>query len=209
MQYYHVLISLLKPLTSAVPDGIRRSLASTTRFGTPPHELFLQAKACGEMLFRIYYLRHGFEFLDSGLLAFIPPLIFMSIEDIESGRGAGATNLVARQSTAVLLAKAIFDQGKSFYLAQVIFGLVRDRMQPEDFDLVRRFARVEEVRDDQDENRVEEVKSDWPVDIVGVTDDPDRNRLDLLLEQHRERSARRSAAASGSGGSGDSGGSGG
>ena len=135
MQYFHVLIILLRPFTGAEPGGT---------WERPPGELFLKAKACAETLFRVYYLRHGYEFLDTSLLSFIPPLLFMSIEDVEAARRSGSPGeLAARQSTTLLLCKALHDQGKSYHLAQRVFHLVRERMCPEDFDVVRRFVCVE------------------------------------------------------------------
>jgi hypothetical protein len=196
MQYYHILITVLKPFTGGEPGGPERNDIATPLFGTPPAKLFLEARACAETLFRVYYLRHGFEYLDSSLLAFVPPLIFMSIEDIESGRRENSPEVIAKQSTALLLSKAIYDQGKSYFLAQVIFALVRDRMPARDFDMVRQFVRVEELEDLEGEEHVDTVRSQWPVDIMGVADNPDMNRLSVLLEQQREMSTRSSTRPS-------------
>ena len=190
MQYYHVLITLFKPFTVAEPGGLERNHSATPLFDTPPSEIFSKAKACAETLFRVYYLRHGFEFLDTGLLSFVPPLIFMSIEDIESGRREKSSDLVARQSTALLLCKALYDQGKSYHLAQVIFKLVMERMPAEDFDMIRQFASVEELQELGGDMRTDEVQSRWPVDTMGVTDDADANRLSVLLQQNRDMLSR-------------------
>ena len=184
MLYYHVLITLLKPFTGAEPGGLERNCSATPLFGTPPSNIFVQSKACAETLFRIYYLRHGFEFLDAGLLFYVPPLIFMSIEDIELSRRNKSADLAARQSTALLMFKVLYDQGKSCYLAQVVVRLVRHRMHPDDIEMVRQFARVEELEELDGDKHIEEVRSGWPVDTVGVTDDPDANRLSVLLKQY-------------------------
>jgi len=195
MQYYHVLFSLLKSFTDAEAGEKHPPDIAAQLFGTPPHELCLQAKACSETLFRVYYLRHGFEYLDISLLAFVPPLIFMTIEDVEASRDRSAPDLVARQSTAVLLSKAIHEQGKSYYLAQVLFELVRGRMPAEDFELVRRFADVEEPGEAPGDKHAGEVQSDWPVDTVGLTDNPDEYRLSLVLRQQRREAPLRSATS--------------
>ena len=98
------------------------------------------------------------------------------------------------QSTAILLCKALYDQGKSYYLPQVIFRLIRDRMHPDDSDMVRRFARVEELpeiqgKDDHDR----EVRSSWPVGIISVMDDPEAFRLNTLLDHYKEASTNSSS----------------
>ena len=73
------------------------------------------------------------------------------------------------------------DQGRSFYLAECVFRIMRDRMRPEDFGLLKDWA---QIKDEEERQRLmtEYVHGEYPVHVVAITQDPEEQRLYRLLE---------------------------
>ncbi|KAM0211466.1 hypothetical protein ACHAQD_010259 [Fusarium lateritium] len=159
MRYYHELLGLLQPL-AAVESS---ELASRT--------------------FTDLYLRHGFEYLDTYLLAFLNTCVFMSIEDIDGH--SNPDNILEVRSTIILLCSGIYYQSNSLFLGQLLFRLVRSRIRAEDLEVLRHFAKFDDAILTAQEKHLWQAKSEWPVDIVSNVDDPDAKRLSLVLKQYK------------------------
>lgn len=77
MHYCRIQLSLLASL-----DGLELDAGAIALFDQHPDQIRSDLKAGLETLLRAYYLRHGFEWLDTFLLSFLAAYIFMGIEEM-------------------------------------------------------------------------------------------------------------------------------
>ncbi|KXJ88330.1 putative zinc finger protein [Microdochium bolleyi] len=184
MRYHHELLGILTSMLTAETPGSPAAVFAE-QAGQSPHQLFLHSKICLETLLRVYYLRHGFEYLDAYLIAFLSTGVFMSIRDMELSSSSSSDKLLEMRSTVILLSKGVYDQGSSLFLGKLLFRLIRSRIRAEDLDALQRFAKFDDAELARQEEHLEQATSQWPVDIVSKTDNPDVQRLSLLLQRHK------------------------
>jgi|SRR3569833_600804 len=184
MHYFQVQLRLLQtPTLFAQGEGPESDTPTQGLFGQPIETLVLHLKASLETLLRVYYLRHGFEWLDTFLVALLALRCLQAMDEMHAhGDTDDGPDL---RSTVVLLAKGIYEQGQSFFLGQMMFQLVRDKMRPEDLVTFERFVKVEPVTETQ-ASAFKQVQMEWPVQIVSIADDPELKRLGDVLKQIRE-----------------------
>jgi hypothetical protein len=130
-----------------------------------------------ESLVYIYYAWHGFEACDPLLMNCLHLVGFAALKDLA---GATGPERVSRLATIVLCAKGLRDQADHYYLAEVIFALLRDSLTPTDAQELRQFARIE-----NEERRkchmLEHVFSDYVLGSTNSHDERKSGRLDELL----------------------------
>jgi hypothetical protein len=131
----------------------------------------------------MYYLRHGFEHLDPYLAPFLSTQGFMAIQG--TGTDEKCPDIPSRRSTMALIVKAIYDQSQSMKLSKIVFRLMRDSMSQEDRDLVGQFAGLGIAWEKQDTRKLE-TRSEWPLKVSSVVDDPEPKKLGVLMKQYRE-----------------------
>lgn len=143
-----------------------------------------QARTHYETVLRLYYLRHGFEGSDPFLTVGLLTISFLTIEEIKAARSKSSTStsnsssnsssssssspqpeadLDSLRSTLVLCAKGLYDQGKSFFLAQTLFKLVRDGMEDQDKELLREYVALQEEDPREEEMRAQLMKELLPL----------------------------------------------
>lgn len=178
MKYHTVIINLLKHLvknkltpweTEAFQNAVQRS----------PEEALKTATIRLETLLRIYYLRHGFYSMDSYLLHYLNTLGFMSLEELKNG---GDVSLVHdRKDLLLLCALGLREQGQYFYLVRTVFWLLRNSMSKGDLALLCQYA--QEPTPDKDAlHRPQELDSEYPLDIVNISGDPQKHRVGYLVK---------------------------
>lgn len=185
MHYCRVLLLLLESLGSVEETDSHPATGWPAFFDQSPRQIVSDLKASLETLLRAYYLRHGFEWLDTFLLSFLAAYSFMSIDELPVAQGPA--DLLALRSTLILLAKGLYEQSQSFYLGHIVFRLVAGRLRSEDLDTLKHYVKFEDSWEERDQ-RLKEVQSEWPVSIVSVSDNPEAKRVAVLVERYRELS---------------------
>jgi hypothetical protein len=180
MHYYNLLMSLFEPFLEA--------RASAPRCPNEP----LRINAVGivqhgrtslELLLRMYYLRHGFSYWDTALLHFLTVQGYNSLKELYQNHRpyADPTQRDMVLSTVALCLHGLREQSKNVFLAEVLFILMRGVLQPADAQSLQHLFDVE-----REEERkvlvVGQVRSEWPVDVVSLSEDPEPKRLDRLVE---------------------------
>ena len=152
--------------------------------GFSPARLYTASKASLQTLLHMFYHRHGFEAYYIFLLQVLVQLGFDSIERLrtpEARQEHFPAIMKATRATLILCAKGLHDQGRNFFLSELVFRILRDKMDPVDVKLLKDWARIE------DENRreklmVEHVHSEYPVNVGSISSDPTDRRLNRLLQ---------------------------
>lgn len=170
MHYYNLIIYLLETLCAVSGHAVSDRDVQQT---------LIDAKIRMETLLRLYYLRHGFELYDIFMVHFLSFLGFMHLEALKYTKPA---EVEGRRSTLALAAKGLQQQGQSYYLATVVLRILKLKIGVEAWHLLRDVGYVEDENEDRQALMAEQVHSSWPIDIVGITSDPERQRLGNLVK---------------------------
>ncbi|KAI0837274.1 hypothetical protein F5Y06DRAFT_287886 [Hypoxylon sp. FL0890] len=183
--HYHILlISLFEPFLQM---GYIHAEAN-------PNTIVSRSKACFETLMRIYYIRHGYESLDTSLIQFLHLLGFSALRDISSAE-RGSTMHEAIRSTLMLCAKGLWDQGQNYYVSEAIFHLFKQSMSAEDALLFKEITEIEDS-DGRLDHMTQEIRSRWPIGIFSMADDHDDRTLEQFIrwwEQQQDKAQNGSA----------------
>ncbi|KAL7624724.1 hypothetical protein AAE478_006295 [Parahypoxylon ruwenzoriense] len=159
--HYHILLmSLFEPFMQM----------GHVHADAKPSTIISYSRTCFETLMRVYYLRHGFESMDTTLGHFLHLLAFSALRDISSVE-IGSTTHEAMRSTLVLCAKGLWDQGHNYYISKAIFHLFRQSMDINDVQLLRGITEVEESDITSMERMTWEIRSRWPIGIFSLAYD--------------------------------------
>lgn len=183
LHFYFILINILRPIVTSewrngIPPG--KTIPPCT-----PHDAYLNATVRFETLIRIYYLRHGFEALDSFLMQFLGALAYMTIDAI--AQNPAAPHVETLRSTVLLATKGMWEQAQSLYVARAVLRVLASAMRPEDVQLLKKFANVEANTDIYSAPLEQPVQSDWPTYVVRLDQNPDTVRLGKTLSSKLER----------------------
>jgi hypothetical protein len=131
----------------------------------------------------MFYHRHGFEDYYIFLLQVLVQLGFDSLERLrtpEAQQQHFPAVMKATRATLILCAKGLRDQGRNFYLSELVFRILRDKMNPVDVKLLKDWA---QIKDEEKRERLmaEHVYGEYPVNVEGITSDPTERRLHRLL----------------------------
>ncbi|KAL6710509.1 hypothetical protein ACN47E_008557 [Coniothyrium glycines] len=185
MQYHNLVTMVFRPFimneaTAATTDA---SGTFEDRAGFNPLELVTSAKASLQILLRLFYHRYGFEGYHIFMLQILGQLGFEAIErlrELDSTQKGSSAEGKALRATLLLCAKGLDDQGQNFHLSECVSRILRDNMSEGDIAILHEWA----PRKD-DENREplakDSVYSEYPVNIVSITQDPSDRRLCRIL----------------------------
>lgn len=183
MHFYFILINILRPI---VTHEWRNDIQpGKTIPPYTPHEAYLNATVRFETLIRIYYLRHGFEALDSFLMQFLGALACMTIDAIT--QNPAVPHVETLRSTVLLATKGMWEQAQSLYVARAVLRVLASAMRPEDVQLLKKFANVKADTDIYSAPLEQPVQSDWPTYVVRLDQNPDTVRLGKTLSSKLER----------------------
>ncbi|KFG80621.1 putative zinc finger protein [Metarhizium anisopliae] len=185
MHYFQILLRLFQSPSLINEPGSEADAAVVNLFGQPPQELLSYAKVSLETLLRAYYLRHGFEWLDTYLLSLMLDVAFIAIEEMKV-QGSDA-DLSALRSTIILLAKGIYEQGQNLFLGKLVFNVVRGKMRSEDLDTLGQLARIEKIGE-KEAMGLQQAQMEWPVQITSMADDPGSKKIGDLSKKLMETS---------------------
>ncbi|KAH7174944.1 uncharacterized protein B0J16DRAFT_364916 [Fusarium flagelliforme] len=163
LHYYlqHLILAIMEPLDDA-------EVTATLEHEPLPKEIIAEAIRNVQTLLRLYYLRHGFEAMDSFVIV---PLIYISFRtfDIISDQ-TPQTDLELMRSTLMLVVYGLYHQNRNHYLSKVLYRVVRSRMRPQELKLVKEALELEEENADQLVLK-QAVRSHWPVSVVKRRED--------------------------------------
>jgi hypothetical protein len=149
-----------------------------------------QATAQLETLLRIYYLRHGFEAYDSMLLVHLVHLANVTltrlaqIERVPKLREDSIEETETLRSTLILCLKGLHDQSKNFYLSGVVFDVMKNRLSPENRELVGKFVTLQDSDADQRAiDRSQKIISDYVIPVVNLNEPPEAGRLVNMVQE--------------------------
>lgn len=185
MHYFQILLRFFQSPSLINEPGSEADAAVVNLFGQPPQQLLSYAKVSLETLLRAYYLRHGFEWLDTYLLSLMLDVAFIAIEEMKV-QGSDA-DLSALRSTIILLAKGIYEQGQNLFLGKLVFNVVRGKMRSEDLDTLGQLARIEKIGE-KEAIGLQQAQMEWPVQITSMADDPGSKKIGDLSKQLMETS---------------------
>ncbi|KAI8714859.1 Zn(2)-C6 fungal-type domain-containing protein [Fusarium sp. LHS14.1] len=169
---YNLMMNLFEPLVGSDYGG---NIPSPS-----PEEIVIWSRACMESVVRLYYTRHSFEHLNTIMVTY---LLFVGFNALKMLGTANPQDHDAVLSTAVLCAKGLRDQSRFYYIAEAIFMVLRDSMDPSAAHLLKDFAHIED-EEDRKQLVARQVRSAYPVNIVSIADDPEKQRLSRLVEAY-------------------------
>lgn len=160
-----------------------------------PHDILAQANVSLQTLMRLYYVRHGYQTSNGYLVSPLAKLAFTSMDKIAKcateNTSAQNNQLELARSTLFLAVEWLYHQGCSFFLARSIYHLVMNQMSTEESVLLQRIfqpgADGEEIHDSQ-QDELRNIQAQWIPAIVSLSDDPETQRLNKLIEQYANAS---------------------
>jgi hypothetical protein len=154
-------------------------------------------KTSFETIIRLYYLRHGFETPDVLLTLFLSSLAFISIDRLKPysamARDAGPqsssdalSNPIKEEvwSTLILAQKGLTEQGQSYYLPQTVSHLVLRNFDEDLASLLRQYADGAVEDADARHVRAQHIEAQFPVYLRNLTESPDRQRMNVLVQEY-------------------------
>ncbi|KAH7323267.1 hypothetical protein B0I35DRAFT_450360 [Stachybotrys elegans] len=168
MYYYCLILAIYEPLAQKQHDqqeAVRKIVSNAKK------DLYT--------LIRLYYLRHGFEAMD---LFIVIPLMVAGYDCINAiNDETTPPELELLRSTLILIAKGLYNQRQSHYLAQALFQVIRSKMRPEEIRLLKDMVHpTEEI--DTKKDLAQTVRSSWPVATVKKKEELDSQILTNLVE---------------------------
>ncbi|PWO19553.1 EPT1, sn-1,2-diacylglycerol ethanolamine- and cholinephosphotransferase, partial [Pyrenophora tritici-repentis] len=130
-----------------------------------PKRLFAASKASLQTLLHMFYHRHGFEAYYIFLLQVLVQLGFDALErlrTLEAQQTHFPAVMKATRATLILCAKGLRDQGRNFFLSELIFRILRDEMNPVDVKLLKDWTRIKD-EEQREQSMMEHVDSEYPV----------------------------------------------
>ncbi|KAF5625839.1 n-terminal fungal transcription regulatory domain protein [Fusarium tjaetaba] len=182
LRYFNIVIILLEPFATAETQG--RDPESTEN--DTANYVVADAKMRFETVSRLYYLRHGFETYDPLLIQFHILLGFMTLNTLSSGKKKAPEAVKALQSTLVLALKGLRDQANSCYLAVTTFSLLKGTLKQGDPRLLQSVADVEQDKESVKTLIASHVKSQYPINVVSMSEDPEQRRVGALIAAYKE-----------------------
>ncbi|KAI1777970.1 hypothetical protein F4818DRAFT_447889 [Hypoxylon cercidicola] len=190
MEYYGVMIGLMR-----LPVEATANLEATWQ------GIIRHAEVRLETLMRLYYLRHSFESYDPLLmhwLMFLGDMVLRRLDQYASRGSASPVDRESLRSTLILCAKGLYDQGRNYHIAVLVYRLLRDRMKAGDLDLLRTHVlsapasssspTTADAADDDPPLMMQYVQAQWLVPIETKSADPSRRTLDYLLREYEKLS---------------------
>jgi hypothetical protein len=152
--------------------------------GFSPNRLYTASKASLQTLLHMFYHRHGFDAYYIFLLQVLVQLGFDSIERLRSPEAQQKhfpAIMKATRATLILCAKGLRDQGRNFFLSELVFRILRDKMNPVDVKLLKDWAQIKN-EDRREQLMMEHMHGEYPVNVESITSDPSERRLNRLLQ---------------------------
>jgi len=181
MQYYNMLIALAEPLIGTAAAAAQEYEGIHCFPG--PQDTVTNSTVNLETLLYLFFRRHGFECYFVFLLNVLSQLGFSALRRIDlASLSAQERNLA--KAMFILCAKGLREQGTNFFLAEAVLRMIHHTMTPDVTRLLQENGQPE-LRDGGREKILAiQVRADWPVGILDITQDPQGQRLDELIKAY-------------------------
>lgn len=176
---YHILIIFLFDCFNQANDA--RSQIYRPEDTIRARTIAVAAWSCLESLVYIYYARHGFEACDPLVMSCLQLVGFAAVKDLATVTGSLRTS---RLATVILCAKGLREQAYHYYLAEVVFALLRDSLSPPDAQHLRQFAHIDN-EDKRKRYMAEHVSSHYVLNTTDGHDETQNRRLEELLKAYQ------------------------
>ncbi|ETS78157.1 hypothetical protein PFICI_10219 [Pestalotiopsis fici W106-1] len=178
MQYWILIIFLFDRFNQEIYTGSQTCRPDET---LKARTIATAGWNCLESLVCIYYARHGFEACDPLIMSCLHFVGFAALKDLSTTTGPMRTS---RLATVFLCAKGLREQAYHYYMAEVVFALLRDSLSPADAQHLRQFAYIE-----NEERRkrfmAEHVFSHYVLRSTDSHDETQKGRLDELMKAYQ------------------------
>jgi hypothetical protein len=180
MNYHTLIINLVQPLVEAPLNEIE-SATFARALGQTSLKVIELANVHLETLFRIYYLRHGFGAMDAYLFHSLTTLGFIALRRLNEARSLKLPTKEDR-CLALMCALGLRDQARYYFLVHTIYHLFCSSMSRDDAGLLSQYGQgqMPDLRPLHDNSK--DTVSQYPLDVLSVSDDPNKNRVTYLLE---------------------------
>ncbi|KAJ4406241.1 hypothetical protein N0V91_004693 [Didymella pomorum] len=135
-----------------------------------------------EFLMRLYYMRHSFVNHSPWLIYPMARLGNHANELLEGGSDEDPGKLDGYRSTIILCAKALESQAHNFHVATSLGIQLHSIVKPEMLQLLQTYVKAVDVESAEEEMVAHHPHSQWPIPIINLGDDPEKARVDRLIE---------------------------
>ncbi|RGP76742.1 hypothetical protein FLONG3_5182 [Fusarium longipes] len=175
LYYHHLLLTIFEPLLD---------VATTEELS--PHRVVANAKKNLHTLVRLYFLRHGFEAMD---LFIAIPIMMIGYETINVINDDTPTDKIeSLRATLILAAQGLYHQRRNYYLAQVLFRVIRGKMRPQEIGLLETSMAIKLGDVDRESELAVAVRSQWPVTNVKKQEEINPHVLNNLVNSFGDMS---------------------
>jgi hypothetical protein len=182
--YHFVLINLYELAVPAEDAGTANPLLSNF------HAPLIQSRASFETIIRLYYLRHGFEHADTYIIHGLTVLGFMSLRESQSFQSSSDPLQTTRhediRSSLILASMGLNYQEKNYYLAFILFHLIRNEMSIRDVEISEKWMVVRKEPSGVSRMRARHVQSLYPVNTINITQHPEEHRVGEMVEKYED-----------------------
>ena len=170
MEYFQVVLALYGPFLNEPWD-----------FHPTPSHIVAESDRNIQTLIRLYYLRHGFETMDTFVLSPLAKLAFASLQSIATNDDP--RRLVDIQSTLFLTTKGLRDQGQSNYLGTTLYRVLVSQMGPEEAGIMQKIVQEAGAQETNEDGRLRDVQAEWMPTLVQFKEEQEQRGLTRMVEQ--------------------------
>ena len=185
MHFYWLLVFLFEPLITLETSESVTSPSQSVLPDESPSQVVAHSKKCLQFLIRLYYSCHGGEIYDTPLVTFSMFIGFGALRDM-SESNLDAETIDVLHATVILCANILYNQSHNYYLAEAIFRVIKNSMPPQDVHKLREFAKLDDIDEKRERQLIKHVQSEWPINIVRISDNLDYRKLDNLLQAFKK-----------------------
>ncbi|KAF5599035.1 n-terminal fungal transcription regulatory domain-containing protein [Fusarium pseudoanthophilum] len=148
----HLILAIMKPLDNTEIGMVLDQEPNVK-------DIIAEAVRNVQTIMRLYYIRHGFETMDSFIVVPLISIGFRCLDRIDDQTPHADLELM--RSTLMLVVYGLYQQHRNHYLSKALYRVVRARMRPQELDLVKEALELEE--EDADQLVLQQaVRSHWP-----------------------------------------------
>ena len=157
------------------------STLSTFKMGTISVKDLSEANMMLETLICIYYTRHSFELYDPWISFTLTIIGNAAVEKLATESSDTSTLRIYR-SLLVLSAHGLKTQGLYYPQAALLSAQLHGAIDPGDLQMVRTYVTAVEKEEENMDLVAQHSKSQWPLPIIGLDEDPEKVRLGNLVQ---------------------------
>ncbi|PVI01196.1 hypothetical protein DM02DRAFT_717996 [Periconia macrospinosa] len=171
IEYFTIVFALYQPFTSS----------KSWPYHPTPTQIVAEADRSIQTLLRLYYLRHGFETMDTYIMSPLAKIGFMALQIIAENNHPH--DITETRSTLFLAAKGLRDQARNNYLALILYRVLKSQMGPEEGKILQKLVHDAGEEDKEEDQKLKDVQAQWMPSIVLFEEEQNERRLTRLVEK--------------------------